>query len=102
MSPADSYQAKVYNQNGQFVTDSSGYVISPGNGDYLDLLSVQVDSRGSFLYVCAQNENAPFNQAVYIYSLERGVLAGTAPYPFNPPTLLLASNDPAFFQGECN
>jgi hypothetical protein len=71
-------------------------------------LSVYVDPDQNFVYSCYLGTTSPESPpgtpqvpTVMIYKLEAGELAGTAPYPFPAPQLILASSDPVFVPSVC-
>lgn len=101
-SPAEASRAQLYNQAGQFVTSAEGYIANPEQGIFFVFLSLAVDTRGSFYYVCLQSTVAPNQQEVSVYSMKGDPLSGHAPYPFAPPRLVLTSTDPSFVQSECH
>jgi hypothetical protein len=71
-------------------------------------LSVYVDPDQNFIYSCylgtTSSESPPGTPkvpTVMVYKVEDGALAGTAPYPFPLPQLILASSDSVFVPSVC-
>jgi hypothetical protein len=93
--PGGPNSASIINSAGEGVAGAGG---PPGSNQ---LFSFQVDASGQFFYACYGPYGVTPAQSVDVYSLEPGSLAGTAPYPYSAPVLVITSMDPHFIQSVC-